>query len=133
MARSGRRRSPRRVTDEELARRFGATVAGARRERGWTQEDLAERLGISVSHVSLLERGARMPSYPMVVRVSDALGFSLDAATGRTQARRDDAMLAAAARLTPSMRAHIVTLMDGLARNTDVTPPPRRRRRRAKG
>lgn len=133
MARSGRRRSTRRVDEHDLARRFGAAVARARREKGQTQEQLAESLGISVSHVSLLERGGRMPSLPMCVNVANALGLSLDAALGRAHAKRDE-LLVAAARLTPSMRAHLTEMMQALAKDTDVTPPPaRRRRRRAKG
>jgi transcriptional regulator with XRE-family HTH domain len=32
----------------------------ARRERGWTQEELAARLGVSQAYVCLLERGRRM-------------------------------------------------------------------------
>lgn len=39
--------------------RFGKNVRAARLDRGWTQEDLAERTGLAVVQVSRVERGAR--------------------------------------------------------------------------
>ena len=56
-----------------LARRLRAL----RERRGWTQEDLAERAGLSVSFVSLLERGGRGPSQDTLVQVAEALGVPL--------------------------------------------------------
>lgn len=56
-----------------LARRIRAL----RERRGLTQEDFAERCGISVSFASLLERGERSPSYETLVQVAAALGVSL--------------------------------------------------------
>lgn len=37
---------------------FGRAIAGARRRRGWTQERLAQDLGIKRSYLSELEAGA---------------------------------------------------------------------------
>lgn len=53
-------------TNEPLAPRwrirapadFGRAIAGARRRRGWTQERLAQELGIKRSYLSELEGGA---------------------------------------------------------------------------
>jgi transcriptional regulator with XRE-family HTH domain len=56
-----------------LARR----IRGLRERRGLTQEDFAERCGISVSFASLLERGERSPSYETLVQVAAALGVPL--------------------------------------------------------
>jgi len=41
------------------------------------QRELAARLGITNSHLSLLERGKRMPSYPLLVRFSEVTGLPL--------------------------------------------------------
>ena len=130
-----RKRSPRRVDDDqELARRLGRAVAAARRAREMTQEQLAERLDVSAIFIGLLERGKRAPRMSTLVRLARAIDLSLDAVL---LARRPDSELAAAAaRLRPSMRARIVELMQGLAReDTDASSPApaRRRRRRAKG
>ncbi|MBI3183707.1 MAG: helix-turn-helix transcriptional regulator [Myxococcales bacterium] len=56
-----------------LARR----IRMMRERKGITQEDFASRCGISVSFVSLLERGERSPSYETLVEVASALDISL--------------------------------------------------------
>lgn len=58
---------------EELAER----VRTLRTRRGLTQEAFATRSGISVSFVSLLERGIRSPSYDTLVRIAQALEVPL--------------------------------------------------------
>ena len=54
---------------KELARR----IRVLRARHGLTQETLSARCGISVSFASLLERGARSPSYETLVRIAQAL------------------------------------------------------------
>jgi len=44
---------------ERLLQRFGSNLRDARRERGWTQEDLSARTGAAVVQVSRIERGKR--------------------------------------------------------------------------
>ena len=41
--------------------KLGAFVAQLRRERGWTQEELGERLGVTNKTVSRWENGNYMP------------------------------------------------------------------------
>ncbi|MFJ1880359.1 helix-turn-helix domain-containing protein [Streptomyces sp. NPDC088137] len=41
---------------------FGARIRRLREERGWKQEELAERLGYSGTHVSAVETGRKMPT-----------------------------------------------------------------------
>jgi transcriptional regulator with XRE-family HTH domain len=66
-------RDPRR---EEL-RRLGERVREQRRNRGLTQEALAEALDLSVAYVSLIERGGRNPPYTTVVAIARALGVPM--------------------------------------------------------
>ncbi|RKH34826.1 helix-turn-helix domain-containing protein [Corallococcus sicarius] len=56
-----------------LARR----IRTLRERRGLTQEEFAERCAISVSFVSLLERGERNPSYDTLLQVAAALELPL--------------------------------------------------------
>ncbi len=63
-------RDPRR---DEL-RKLGDRVREQRRNRGMTQEALAEALDLSVAYVSLIERGGRNPPYTTVVAIARALG-----------------------------------------------------------
>jgi putative transcriptional regulator len=41
-----------------------------RAERGWSQGDLAERLGVSRQTVNALERGKYDPSLPLAFRIA---------------------------------------------------------------
>lgn len=50
----------------------------ARRKRsGWTQEQLADLLGTSKSHVSEMESGKKNPSQPMLARLAQVFSVSL--------------------------------------------------------
>lgn len=48
-----------------------------RERQGLTQEDFAQKSGISVSFASLLERGERSPSYETLIQVAGALGVPM--------------------------------------------------------
>ncbi|HSD20878.1 MAG TPA: helix-turn-helix transcriptional regulator [Anaeromyxobacter sp.] len=56
-------------------RRLGERVREQRRNRGLTQEALAEALDLSVAYVSLIERGGRNPPYTTVVAIARVLGI----------------------------------------------------------
>ncbi len=62
-------RDPRR----EVLRNLGERVRMLRRQRGLTQEALAEALDLSVAYVSLIERGGRNPPFTTVVAIARAL------------------------------------------------------------
>ena len=53
---------------------FGELVKAYRKQRGWTQEELAERWGHSGAYVSQVERGKRkLDSAEQVIRLADVL------------------------------------------------------------
>ncbi len=66
-------KTPKDPRREDL-RRLGERVREQRRNRGLTQEALAESLDLSVAYVSLIERGGRNPPYTTVVAIARALG-----------------------------------------------------------
>ncbi len=43
-----------------------------------SQHDLARRAGIRQQQISYIEKGKRLPSAPVIVKLSDALGISTD-------------------------------------------------------
>ena len=45
-------------------------VRDRRAERGWTQQDLAERLGVSRQTVIAVETGKYDPSLPLAMRIA---------------------------------------------------------------
>jgi len=58
-------------------RQFGAFVAGLRKEKGWTQKELAERLFISDKAVSKWETGASIPDTSLLVPLAEQLGVTV--------------------------------------------------------
>ncbi len=66
---------------------FGNQLRQYRQAAGLTQEELAERAGLSVKAISALESGRRRRPYPHTVRaLADALGLS-----DEERAHQDDA------------------------------------------
>ena len=56
---------------------IGKAIKSARVMRGLNQTDAAELAGISVSYLSLVERGKRDPTITTLIHIADALGISL--------------------------------------------------------
>ena len=60
-----------------IATRLGRRIKELRRAREYSQEELAERAGISVSYLSMIERAQRLPHIETVALLGSALGVSL--------------------------------------------------------
>ncbi|MCB5912437.1 helix-turn-helix domain-containing protein [Streptomyces pinistramenti] len=54
--------------------RFGQLLRALRDERGWTQDELAERTGCSGTHISAVETGRRPPTTRFAASADKALG-----------------------------------------------------------
>lgn len=59
-------------------RAIGKRIREARMALGLTQEQLAEKAGISSNYVSIMERGIRSATLDIFVPVCNALGVSAD-------------------------------------------------------
>ena len=57
---------------------FGNRVRAARERLGITREDLAARVGMSPSHMSIVERGVKVPRMDTVVKLANELDVSAD-------------------------------------------------------
>ena len=55
---------------------FGNRVRAARERLGITQEDLAARVGMRPSHMSIVERGVKVPRMDTVVKLANELDVS---------------------------------------------------------
>ena len=64
---------------------FRDMLARLRRERGMTQAELAQRLGVSKSSISMYERGNREPELDLLERMADLFGVSVNAMLGRSE------------------------------------------------
>jgi transcriptional regulator with XRE-family HTH domain len=57
----------------DLRELVAVNVGRIRREKGWTQEDLAERAGLSARYVGQIERARASMSVSVLGRIADAL------------------------------------------------------------
>ena len=57
---------------------LGKRIRESRISKGYTQQDLADRAEIGVVYVSEIERGIKMPSLNIFIKIVDALDISAD-------------------------------------------------------
>lgn len=70
--------------DKELAESIGNAARTARTSLKLTQEDAAERIGVSAEFYARIERGNALPSVPTLARISTSLGVSADSLLGHS-------------------------------------------------
>ena len=58
---------------------LGATLKAARKEKGYTQEQLSDESHVSVKHIANIEKGKMNPSYLILKALATVLHISLDA------------------------------------------------------
>ena len=63
----------------DIRRYLGRAVRKLREERGWSQEEFADRAGIHRTYVSGVENGARNPTITVVARLAKALSVPASA------------------------------------------------------
>lgn len=61
-------------------RKFGSFVSSLRKEKGWTQKELAQRLFVSDKAVSKWETGASIPDTALLIPLAGAAGRQRDGA-----------------------------------------------------
>jgi transcriptional regulator with XRE-family HTH domain len=66
----------------DLLNRFAANVRKLRSKKKLSQKALADKIGISVSYVSMLERGQRSPPLETIEKMAKALGVTPAALLG---------------------------------------------------
>ena len=59
-------------------RQIGHRIKEIRESRGYTQEQLAEKLNLSVQHVSVIERGVKSPRLDTFIRIANILEINAD-------------------------------------------------------
>lgn len=65
---------------------IGDQLYGLRKERKWTQGDLAKRCGIAVSTVSKIENEQLSPSFETLLRIAEGLSMTVGDLTAATDA-----------------------------------------------
>ena len=64
---------------------FSEKLSGLRQQAGLTQAELAKKLAISKSAVSMYECGKREPELDLLERIADVFGVSVSALLGREE------------------------------------------------
>ena len=57
---------------------LGKRIRETRITKGYTQQDLADRADVGVVYISEIERGIKMPSLNIFIKIIDALDVSAD-------------------------------------------------------
>lgn len=106
---------------QEEIPQFAARLARLREERGWSQKQLAARIGCRPGLVSKFETGRRTPRAALLVHLGAALGVSVDELLGVPQkgGGRDAPQLAErvrqlSRRLAPAQLPLLVAFLDAL-------------------
>lgn len=72
---------------------LGARISALRRERKWSQAELAEKLQVSPSALGMYEQGRREPSMETLVKLSKELGVTTDyLLTGASHPKEEEAL-----------------------------------------
>jgi transcriptional regulator with XRE-family HTH domain len=97
--------------------RMTLRIKELRDEKGWTQETLASKAGISRSQLAMIEKGTRPANTLRLDALAAALGVQTDALFARSD--EDYALLQIVKRLSPDDRAVIVRMAEALAAKAD--------------
>lgn len=62
----------------DIRRQVGRNLKRFRKERGWSQEELAFESGLHRTYISGIERGARNPTIVILARLAEALRVRVD-------------------------------------------------------
>ncbi|MBR3598989.1 MAG: helix-turn-helix transcriptional regulator [Lachnospiraceae bacterium] len=57
---------------------IGERIKTIRQNKKWTQEQLAEKLGLSAVYIGLIERGEKIPKLETFINIANCLGVSAD-------------------------------------------------------
>lgn len=101
---------------------LGAVIMTVRRARGLSQDDLAERLGVSRVWIGQVERGKASPRLDMILRALNELEITLSVATGESRPPQQP---------SPAPLIDIDSIADtnlSAKREKGTHPAPRRRR-----
>ena len=66
------------MQDQDLRKEFGKRLKELRKEKGWTQKELANQLDIRYSHLNKYESGMHIPPVEKLIHLADIFQVSLD-------------------------------------------------------
>jgi transcriptional regulator with XRE-family HTH domain len=110
--------------ERTVAAQIAEEVRRARNERGWSQLALAERAGISLNYVSLIERAEQIPRVEVLLRLAGTLGTTLAALVREAPGESDaDPWLGAATAILRTLPDDARPLVLGMLRGVAAVAP----------
>ena len=88
---------------------IGDRIRKYRNSLKMTQADFAYRLGVTGASVSAYENGTRLPSYEVLIKISNILGVSTDDLIGRQDS---DKVVIEVTQLTMKQRSAVQEIVD---------------------
>ena len=70
------------MSDKQFLIKLGEAIKAARKKKGWSQTELAYRIGMEKSNLSVIENGKSNPQILTIVRICSALNVSMDKLCG---------------------------------------------------
>ena len=99
---------------------FGKKIATERKKKGYSQNELAKKVGTISVTIGRYERDEIKPSIDIASKLADALGVSLDYLTGKTDIELDNSIIKRVVEiqnLPKEDKVHILYTLDGLLQN----------------
>ena len=101
---------------------IGTKIQNRRRALKMTQEEFAEKIGISLNYVGMIERGLRIPKLETFIKIANVLGVTSDYLLADYITAKEDKQNAELneriERLSESDRKHILEVIDLLIKQT---------------
>ena len=69
------------MNKEQQRQRIGTDIAELRKQRGMTQQDLADRTGIQRNHISRIEQGRYSVGFDTLQLIAEAMGGNVEIVT----------------------------------------------------
>lgn len=57
---------------------IGKRIRACREQKGWNQEEFAEKVGLSIPYIGMIERGEKVPKLETFVRIANTLEVTSD-------------------------------------------------------
>jgi transcriptional regulator with XRE-family HTH domain len=99
---------------------FGEIIVAERKKKGYSQDELAKKVGTISVTIGRYERDEIKPSIDIASKIADALEVSLDYLTGKTNIELDNSIINRVVEiqnLPDEDRKHILYTLDGLLQN----------------
>ena len=65
------------VTEKKVTKKLGKRIQNLRKAAGYTQEEFAEAVGLSRTHMGHIEQGRRSPSMEVLVKIAKKLKIEI--------------------------------------------------------